>query len=144
MGLAWQHLEPRLRPLVNNSRHQRLLREGGESYRQRWEVVATQYSNLLKTLPPLAGLRLVRAPPAPTEFLCENQALADAVAFGGDHDSPEFRVRVSEAISGLASAVEGIESRSRVSLTAPVSLPNTGGASRHATDSEVLDFETPQ
>jgi cytochrome c-type biogenesis protein CcmH/NrfF len=104
MGLAWKRLEPRLRPKVNKSRHQRLMREGGKSYVHRWEVVVTQYSNFVKTLPPLrpTGLHLVvRAPPTPTEFLCENQALADAVAFGGQ----EFRAQVSEAIRGLATDV---------------------------------------
>ncbi|KAH9966181.1 hypothetical protein BGW80DRAFT_744092 [Lactifluus volemus] len=141
---AWKVLEPRLRPLVNNSRHQRLKREGGKGYLQRWEVVTTQYSNFLKTLPPLSGLhQLVRAPPALTEFLCENQALADAVAFGGDHDSPEFRAQVSEAISRLA---PDVKSRDCAGDSLTVSLPNAGGASRHAsaTDEEVLNCETPQ
>jgi hypothetical protein len=116
------------------------MREGGKGYLQRWKVVDTQYSNFLKTPPPLNGLHRdlvqVRAP-APTEFLCENQALADAVAFGGDHDNPKFRAQVSEAITRLA---EAMESRDRGSLTA--SLPNAVGASRHAIDEEVLDCQT--
>jgi hypothetical protein len=132
---VWQRVEPLLRPRANEARHERLIREGGESYRRRWDVVVTQYVNFLKTLPAL----LLALAPTTIEFLCENQALADAVVFGGDDDSPELRAQISGAISRLGPEVE-TQKRNRAALLRSL-LPNTG-AFEHATDEEALGLAT--
>ncbi|KAI0250352.1 hypothetical protein BJV78DRAFT_1220121 [Lactifluus subvellereus] len=132
---VWQRVEPLLRPGVNDARHKRLIRDGGVSYRQGRDVVVTQYGNFLKTLRPLP----LALTPTAIEFLCENQALADAVASGSTTDGPELRVRISEAISKLEQELE-TRKLERTTLLRTL-LPNTG-ASEHATDEEALGLAT--
>jgi hypothetical protein len=135
MILAWQRVEPILRPRVNDARHQRLMREGGETYRQRWNVLVTHYGNFLRTLPPL---HLALGPTA-VEFLSESQALADAVAFGSDHESPQLIAQISEAIGRLELEIE-TEKQKRANLLR--SLLPRGNVPEYATDEEVLGLAT--
>jgi hypothetical protein len=132
---VWQRIESLVRPQVNDARHQRLILEGGESYRRLWDVVVTEYSHFLKSLPPL---KLALAPTT-VEFLCHNQALADAVAFGGDLDNAEFRAWICDAISKFKPEVD-TQKQKRASLLRSL-LPNDG-ASECATDETVLGLAT--
>jgi hypothetical protein len=65
-------------------------------------LVLVEYSNFLKTLPPI----LLALSPTVTRFLCENQALADALALNNGHNDQPLRNRISEAISGLRPEIE--------------------------------------
>ncbi|KAH9972429.1 hypothetical protein BGW80DRAFT_1314332 [Lactifluus volemus] len=120
---------------VNDARHQRLMREGGEAYHQRWNVLVTHYGDFLKTLPPL---HLALGPTA-VEFLSESQALADAVAFGSDHESPQLIAQISEAIGRLELEIE-TEKQKRANLLR--SLLPRGNVPEYATDEEALGLAT--
>jgi hypothetical protein len=133
--LVWQRVEPLLRPGVNNARHQRLIRAGGAIYRRGRDVVVAQYANFLETLPPL----LLALAPTAIEFLCENQVLADAVAFGSNPEGLELRARIFEAISKLRQELE-TRKLERTALLRSL-LPNTD-TSEHATDEEPLGLAT--
>jgi hypothetical protein len=135
MILAWKRVEPILRPRVNAARHQRLIHEGGETYQQRWSVLVAHYGNFVRTLPPL----LLALTPTAVEFLSENQALADAVAFGSGHDSSQLIAQISEAIGRLGFEVE-TQKQKRANLLG--SLLPRGSVPEYATDEEALSLAT--
>jgi hypothetical protein len=135
MGLVWQRIESLVRPQVNDARHQRLILEGGENYRRLWDIVVTEYSNFLKSLPPL---KLALAPTT-VEFLCYNQALADAATFGVDLDNAEFRAWICDAISKLKPELD-TQKEKRASILR--SLLPSDGASENAPDETVLGLAT--
>ncbi len=61
-----------------------------------------EYSNFLKTLIPI----LLALSPSATRFLCENQALADALAQNNGPSDMSVRSRFVEAITGLRPELE--------------------------------------
>ena len=98
----WQRVEPLLRPKVNEARDRRLILEGGDGYGRLRRLVLGLYSNFLKTLPSI----LLALSPTASRFLCENQALADALAHNNCHDDLTLKNRFDEAISGLEAELE--------------------------------------
>jgi hypothetical protein len=132
---VWQRVEPLLRPGVNVVRDQRLIREGGHGYLQRRRVVLEDYANFLKTLSPIL---LALSPPA-TEFLCENQALADALALDSGFDHSSVRGRVLDVITRLGPELE-TQKRERAKLLRSL-LPKTD-VFEGATDDEAIALAT--
>ena len=99
MNVVWKRVEPLLLPEVNEARGQRLVQEGGDSYKLLRQRIVMEYSNFLKTLPPI----LLALAPSGTRFLCENQALASTLA---QNDGQSVRSRFLEAISSLRPELE--------------------------------------
>ncbi|KAI0301008.1 hypothetical protein B0F90DRAFT_373020 [Multifurca ochricompacta] len=99
---VWQRIAPLLLPRVNSARDQRLVREGGEHYRQRRALVADAYAKVLR---PLSPLRLALSPTF-ADFLCGNQALADAVALSADRDNLYLPKLIYEAICKFCPELE--------------------------------------
>lgn len=132
-GAVWQRVEPLLRPGVNEARDKRLMREGGEDYRLRRQLVIMAYANFLKTLPPI----LLSLSPTATQFYCENRALADALALGS---GPELLTcRIVGAISSLRPE---LEKRKRERAARLRSLLPKSDVSENATDDEAISLAT--
>jgi hypothetical protein len=102
MNVVWKRVEPLLLPEVNEARDRRLVQEGGDSYKQLRQRVVLEYSNFLKTLIPI----LLALSPSGTRFLCENQALASALAQNNGPNDESVRSRFLEAISSLRPELE--------------------------------------
>ncbi|KAH9986004.1 hypothetical protein BJV74DRAFT_952025 [Russula compacta] len=132
---VWQRVEPLLRPGVNRARDERLIREGGDSYHRRRRVVLEGYANFSRTLSPL----LLALAPTVTEFLCEDQGLADALALGSDPNYLSLRARIFEAISRLRPDLE-TRKRERTRLLRSL-LPKLDVPER-ATDDEAVSLAT--
>ena len=131
----WQRIEPLLRPGANEARDQRLLRDGGESYRQRRRLAIVEYATFQGTLPPI--FRALA--PTLTGFLSQNQAVADALAFDGGSDPRLVTERTTEATARLRPELEK-RMRDRARLLRSL-LPKTDIA-EGATDSEALSLAT--
>ena len=103
MDVVWKRVEPLLLPEVNEARDRRLVQERRRRLlkllRQR---VVMDYSTFLKTLTPIF---LALSPPA-TKFLCENQALASALAQNNGPNDMSVRSRLLEAINSLRPELE--------------------------------------
>ncbi|KAI0275539.1 hypothetical protein BGY98DRAFT_1188376 [Russula aff. rugulosa BPL654] len=99
---VWKRVEPLLFPEVNEARDRRLVLEGGEGYKLLRQRVIVEYSNFLKTLAPI----LLALSPSGTRFLCENQALASALAQNNGPNDPSVRSRFLEAIKILRPELE--------------------------------------
>jgi hypothetical protein len=132
---VWQRVEPLLRPGVNKARDQRLMREGGEDYCTRRQLVIGQYANHLKTLPPI----LLSLSPTVTQFLCENQALADTLALGSGPDHTPLTCRIVEAVNGLRPE---LEKRERERNTLLRSLLPKADVSEGSTDDQAIALAT--
>jgi hypothetical protein len=102
MDVVWKRVEPLLLPEVNEARDQRLVQEGGDDYKQLRQRVVVEYSNFLKTLTPI----LLALSPSATRFLCENQALASALAQNNGPYDMSVRSRFLEAINSLRPELE--------------------------------------
>jgi hypothetical protein len=102
MYVVWKRVEPLLFPEVNEARDRRLVLEGGEGYKLLRQRVIVEYSNFLKTLAPI----LLALSPSGTRFLCENQALASALAQNNGPNDPSVRSRFLEAINILRPELE--------------------------------------
>jgi hypothetical protein len=78
MGLLRQRVEPLLCLWVNYAAHQRLISHVKEEKVtvKALDAMVTQYANFLKTFPPFH----MAFAPTTTGFLCDDQALTDAVA----------------------------------------------------------------
>jgi hypothetical protein len=129
---VWQRVEPLLRPVVNEARDRRLQHEGGDSYRLFRQRVVVEYSNFLKGLPPM----LLALSPSATRFLCQNQALADALAL---NDEVSLGSRFSEAIRGLKAELEMRKQERARHLR---SLLPKMDVFEHATDDQVIGLAT--
>ena len=97
LNVVWKRVEPLLLPDANEARDERLVKEGGESYKLLRQRVVLEYSNFLKTLTPI----LLALSPSGTGFLRENQALASALAQNNGLNDPSVRSRFLEAIGNL-------------------------------------------
>lgn len=102
MDVVWKRVEPLLLPDVNEARDRRLVQEGGDGYKLLRQRVVMEYSNFLKTLSPIL---LALSPPA-IRFLCENQALASALAHNNGSNDLVVKSRFLEAISRLRPELE--------------------------------------
>ncbi|KAI0275537.1 hypothetical protein BGY98DRAFT_1098786 [Russula aff. rugulosa BPL654] len=71
----WKRVEPLLLSKVNEARDRRPVLEGGEDYKLRRQRAIADYSNFLKISP-----ILLAHSPSGTRSLCEDQALASALA----------------------------------------------------------------
>ena len=111
MYVVWKRVEPLLFPEVNEARDRRLVLEGGEGYKLLRQRVIVEYSNFLKTLAPI----LLALSPSGTRFLCENQALASALAQNNGPNDPSVRSRFLEAIKPQTGARDA-ETRTRESF----------------------------
>ena len=118
--------------MVNEARDRRLLHEGGDAYCLLKQHVLLEYSNFLKTLPPI----LLALSPTVTKFLCENQALADALALG---DNQSLRGRFFEAIGSLR---PGLERRKQERARHLRSLLPKTDVFEGATDDEAIALAT--
>jgi hypothetical protein len=99
---VWQRVEPLLRPEVNGGRDGRLLLEAGDNYKLLRQRVVMEYASFLKPLSPI----VLALSPTPTRFLCENQALADALAQNSGHDDLSIRTLSLGATSRLGRELE--------------------------------------
>lgn len=129
----WLRVEPLLRPVINEARDQRLMREGFVDYCARRQLVVGDYATFLKTLPPI----LLSLSPTATHFLCENGALADALLLGGGPDDPPLTFRIAEAICRLRPVLER-RKQERATLLRSL-LPDV---SEDATDDEAVSLAT--
>ena len=102
MDVVWKRVEPLLLPEVNEARDWRLVQEGGDGYKLLRQRVVAEYLNFLKTLTPM----LLALSPSATRFLCENQALASALAQNSHPDDLCVKSRFLEAISSLRPELE--------------------------------------
>ncbi|KAI9507425.1 hypothetical protein F5148DRAFT_1204959 [Russula earlei] len=132
---VWQRIEPLLRPLVNEARDRRLTRDGGENYRLRRQLVLAEYAAFLRTLPPI----LLALSPTATEFICENQAVADALALGIGPDHPPITDRTVEAINRLRPE---LEKRMRERARLLRSLLPQSDISEDVTDDKAISLAT--
>jgi hypothetical protein len=132
---VWQRVEPLLRSRVNEARDKRLIREGGEDYRLRRQLVLMAYANFLKSLPPI----LLSLAPTATQFYCENRALADALALGSGPDEQLLKCRIVGAISILRPE---LEKRKRERAARLRSLLPKSDVSENATDDEAISLAT--
>jgi hypothetical protein len=134
-GVVWQRIEPLLRTRINQARDERLMREGGEDYRLRRQLVLAAYANFLKNLRPI----LLSLAPTATQFYCENQALADELALGSGLDPQSLALRIFEAISTLGPELEKrMESRA-AQLRSLLPKSNVPG---NATDDQAISLAT--
>ena len=102
MDVVWKRVEPLLLPEVNDARDRRLVQEGEEGYKLLRQRVVVEFSSFLKTLTPI----LLALSPSGTRFLCENQALASALAQNNGPDDLSVRSRFLEAINNLRPELE--------------------------------------
>jgi hypothetical protein len=101
MDIVWKRVEPLLLPEVNEARDRRLVQEG-DYYKLLRQRVVVEYSTFLKTLTPI----LLALSPSATRFLCENQALASALAQNNGPNDLSVRSRFVEAINSLRPELE--------------------------------------
>ncbi|KAN0109267.1 hypothetical protein V8E52_009451 [Russula decolorans] len=99
---VWKRVEPLLLPEVNEARDRRLVQEGGDDYKLLRQRVVVEYSTFLKTLTPI----LLALSPSATRFLCENQALASALAQNNGPNDMSVRSRFLETINSLRPELE--------------------------------------
>lgn len=92
----WKRVERLLLPEVNKARDRRLLQEGGDDYKLLRQRIVMEYSTFLRTLTPI----LLALSPSATGFLCENQALASALA---QNDGPNDLSVKSQFLEGINS-----------------------------------------
>jgi hypothetical protein len=102
VSAVWKRVEPLLLPETNKARDLRLVQEGGESYKLLRQRIVKEYSNFLRTLTPI----LLALSPSGTRFLCENQALASALAQNNGPNDQSVRSRFLEAINSLRPELE--------------------------------------
>ena len=131
----WQRVEPLLRPGVNEARDQRLMREGGDTYLTRRQLVLGEYAEFLKTLSPI----FLSLSPTATQFLCGDRDLADALALGTGPGEPHLTDRISEAINDLELELV-TRRRERAELLRSL-LPKTDVA-EDAKDDEAISLAT--
>jgi len=78
------------------------VQEGGDDYKLLRQRIVVEYSNFLKTLTPIP----LALSPLATRFLCENQALASALAQNNGPNDQSVRSRFLEAINSLRPELE--------------------------------------
>ena len=111
------------------------MREGGDTYLTRRQVVLGKYAEFLKMLPPI----LLSLSPTATQFLCEKRDLADALALGTGPDVPSLTDRISEAINDLGLELQ-TRGRERAALLRSL-LPQTD-VSEDAVDDKAIFLAT--
>lgn len=102
MNIVWKRVEPLLLPEVNEIRDRRLVQEGGENYKLLRQRVVMEYANFRKMFLPIT----LALSPSGIRFLCENQALASALAQNNGLDDPSVKSRFLEAINSLGPELE--------------------------------------
>ena len=111
------------------------MREDGDTYLTRRQVVLGEYATFLEALSPV----LLSLSPTATQFLCQNKDLADALALGTGPDDPCLTDLISEAIHNLGLELE-IRRRERAALLRSL-LPETD-VPEDATDEEAISLAT--
>ena len=132
----WQRIEPLLIPEINKARDMRLRHAGDVRYLERRGLVVDQWARFMTTLPPL-HLALL---PSFLGFLCQNRALACAVAMADDPENQILNEQTREAISRLGPELE-TEKLERAAILRRL-LPEEDTYDEGATDEQVLSLAT--